>query len=277
MKVRDFMNKKIIISFPNDTIATVCNLMIRYNVDQILIVEDNKPIGIVSKKDIARRLLQMVPPDKRRPIDKILINRIMYTNIDFVEESTSVKTAAKKMLNNNLNAILVRKGNDIVGILTKTDIVRAYNQIGNIEHVAKDFLNKKIPEINRNHSLNKIIERILERNVDRAIVLDGRKPAGIISLTDIAFFYFKELPLFSSFSKKELLKKSLDKDLRNKKIVAEDIMRKDLITTNPNELMINISKIMLEKDISSLPVVDNEEYIGMITKDEILKSFIIGV
>jgi len=54
-------------------------------------------------------------------------------------------------------------------------------------------------------------------------------------------------------------------------IVAKDIMTKDVITATPETLIDDAKELMLAKNIGCLPIIDDDELIGIFTKSDLLK------
>lgn len=54
--VGDVMSEKVIATDPDATIEDVATLMVDHDVDRIPVVEDDKPIGIITKADIVRTI-----------------------------------------------------------------------------------------------------------------------------------------------------------------------------------------------------------------------------
>ncbi len=58
---------------------------------------------------------------------------------------------------------------------------------------------------------------------------------------------------------------------KNNLIVAKDIMTKEIITATPETLIEDAKEIMIANDIGCLPIIDDEELIGIFTKSDLLK------
>jgi len=58
---------------------------------------------------------------------------------------------------------------------------------------------------------------------------------------------------------------------------AKDIMTRDLITVTPEMSIEEIATIMVDKNFHTLPVVDEEKLVGIIGKEDILKTLMSGV
>jgi acetoin utilization protein AcuB len=53
---------------------------------------------------------------------------------------------------------------------------------------------------------------------------------------------------------------------------AKDIMTKNPVTVNPETLVLNAEKIMKQKNIRRLPVVEKGKLVGIVTKHDLLKA-----
>ena len=60
---------------------------------------------------------------------------------------------------------------------------------------------------------------------------------------------------------------------RTHKIVLGDVMKTPVLTIAPDDTLENASKIMLENQVSGLPVLDGDRLLGMITESDIFEAF----
>ena len=58
---------------------------------------------------------------------------------------------------------------------------------------------------------------------------------------------------------------------------AKDIMTRDLITVTPEMSIEEIATIMVDKNFHTLPVVDKEKLVGIVGKEDILKTLMSGL
>lgn len=59
-------------------------------------------------------------------------------------------------------------------------------------------------------------------------------------------------------------------------MLASDVMTKDLITVSAGTSVADVVKIMLEKRISGVPVIENNEPVGMISESDLLRRVELG-
>src|SRR5688572_30290660 len=60
---------------------------------------------------------------------------------------------------------------------------------------------------------------------------------------------------------------------RTNRIVLADVMKTPVLTVAPDDTLENASQIMLENEISGLPVLDGNRLLGMITESDIFEAF----
>ncbi|MFH0832196.1 MAG: CBS domain-containing protein [Candidatus Aenigmatarchaeota archaeon] len=79
----------------------------------------------------------------------------------------------------------------------------------------------------------------------------------------------------TSFSKVEKIFDALEKSKNNKtKLTAKDFMKKSVMKIHPNESITKAAVIMKRRNISQLPVIDNNNVIGTISEKEISHSIL---
>src|SRR5262245_24079383 len=103
LKAKDLIKQAIIIE-PSETLYEVRSIMIRYNISRVVIAEDNKPLGIITEKDIARFLYTEVP---NRRLNEVSVNEVMSTDLIKVEQQTNLDICARMMLEKKISSIVV--------------------------------------------------------------------------------------------------------------------------------------------------------------------------
>jgi len=81
--------------------------MLRHKIGRLVLIENNKPIGIVTKKDISRRLNQAEPQWRRRPIDHIPIRQVMTESLITIYPDATPRQLAELMVENNIGGYLL--------------------------------------------------------------------------------------------------------------------------------------------------------------------------
>ena len=116
-KVRDIMQKNVITVDVNKTALEAATILKEKDISFLVIVENTKPIGIVTERDFVRKI---VTEDKQA--SKIPLTEIMSPKFRSVGPSTEIDDAVQKMLNYNIRRLLVLEEDSLVGVITQTDL-----------------------------------------------------------------------------------------------------------------------------------------------------------
>jgi CBS domain-containing protein len=122
LKAKDLVREAIVLE-PSKTLYDARNILLRYNISRVVVPKDNKPLGIITEKDIARFLYTEVP---YRRLNEVTVNEIMNKDLIKVEEQTNLNICARMMLENKISSIIVVDNGDLKGIFTKSDLVDAF-------------------------------------------------------------------------------------------------------------------------------------------------------
>lgn len=275
IKVEEVMSAPVYIIAPNDTISHARNLMLKHDVSRLVVVEGVKPIGIITKSDIGWRIYQKEPMWKRRPIDNIPVQNAMSGGLITIYPDASIKQAMELMLENKISGIPVISENELIGIITKKDIVQ-YLSLSNItvEDIRDDF----VVTVHRDHSISHVIHEMEENKVDIVIVLESDgTPVGIITKNSLAFIEIEEGTKTIKMTRKASYGgRKQYRYVKEVPLIVDEIMTTPLITIESSELANKAAKIMVLEGISALPVLKNKELIGLITIDNIIEFLLKG-
>jgi CBS domain-containing protein len=112
------MTKKVKVVRPNSSVKEVAAHMNKFNVGSIIVVEGGKPIGIISERDILRKVVE---PCLRPEI--LTAEQIMTSPVVTIDENATINEAAKLMAEKKVRKIPAMNKQELVGIVTFTDIV----------------------------------------------------------------------------------------------------------------------------------------------------------
>ena len=119
MRVKEIMNKFVVIANPEESIRSVARKMETYNVGFIVIIdEDKRPIGVVTDRDLALRVLGYnISPET--PVSKVMTHNVLA-----VTENVSLVEALKTMEENNVRRLPVLNDEGlVVGIVTADEVL----------------------------------------------------------------------------------------------------------------------------------------------------------
>jgi len=116
--VKDLMTKDVLTIDANKTIIEAAALMSQNDVGDLVVMENNTPVGIVTERDFVRRVLAVGKSTNTR------VSEVMSAPLRVIDPEAPIKEAARRMVNKGIRRLVVIKDNKLVGIITATDFAR---------------------------------------------------------------------------------------------------------------------------------------------------------
>jgi CBS domain-containing protein len=116
--IKDIMTKEVVTIETSKTVFEAAEVMALKNVSCLIVVIKGFPVGIITERDIVRRIVA-----KRSSLD-LKVTEVMTKTLITVEPETSLKDAARVMSNKKIRRLPVLKNNKLVGIVAASDFVR---------------------------------------------------------------------------------------------------------------------------------------------------------
>jgi len=114
--VGDIMTKNVLRVDINDSIQKAAKIMRDYKVGSVVVMGDKNVKGIVTATDIVYRHIANHEGDR--------VSDIMSKNLVTVSPSATIEEAARLMVKNSIEKLLVFDKDRLVGIITNNDIVK---------------------------------------------------------------------------------------------------------------------------------------------------------
>jgi CBS domain-containing protein len=129
--VRDIMVRAVKVVEPDSSVKEVVTAMNRFNIGSIIVVNDDEPVGVISERDILKRVVEpCLSPEIT------MARQIMTSPVITIAESAKLEEAVKLMAEKRVRKIPVLKKGKLVGIITYTDIIsNALNMISIIKEL----------------------------------------------------------------------------------------------------------------------------------------------
>lgn len=133
MLVGERMSKPVITVSPDLPINEAINLMKKSHIRRVPVIQDGKLVGIVSDKDLLNASPSPVTSlsvwELNYLISKITIKDVMTKKVITVTEDTPIEEAARLMVDNKIGGLPVMRGDEVVGIITETDLFRIFLEL----------------------------------------------------------------------------------------------------------------------------------------------------
>jgi CBS domain-containing protein len=131
--VRDIMSKDVKVVRPDTVMKEVVATMNKFDIGSIVVVQSNRPVGIITERDILRRIVEpCLAPEVLRA------REVMSSPVITIDEAASIDEASKIMAAKRFKRLLVMDNEKLVGILSFTDIVtQVPNMLGILEELVR--------------------------------------------------------------------------------------------------------------------------------------------
>ncbi|MGC9383751.1 MAG: CBS domain-containing protein, partial [Kosmotogaceae bacterium] len=178
---------------------------------------------------------------KENAFEFVTAEDIMSAPVRTVLNEMPVREASKIMENTGHSGLPVIKNNKVVGVITLKDVQKAMKHELK-EKKVEEFMNTKLVTVKKSDSVNKALQKMVENDVGRVLVLDEGILSGIITRTDI---------MRSSF----ISKKNINKAFERKSSPPITVNVKELLETRiPSRILTILRFIGIVGSEINMPV-----------------------
>ena len=118
-KIRDIMTKNIMTVARTEAVQKAVVQMAEHNISCVIVTENNHPVGIITERDLVKRILGA----KKDPV-KIPAGDIMTPNLITISADSSLYDAMELIEGMHIRRLPVVDRTGIVGLVTLSDVVR---------------------------------------------------------------------------------------------------------------------------------------------------------
>ena len=275
-KVKDYMSAPIYVIERNEPIQRARNLMFKYGIGRLPVLDGGKLAGIVTKYDITNRLNQAAPEWRRRPIDKVPIQVVMTEKPITIFPEATMSQAAELMIDNEVSGLPVERDGEIVGMITTRDMMKYFSDQDILATVG-DLMTRNVLRVHRHHTIGHVLEEMNVQGQSRALVYeDNTRPVGIVTRSGLTFSEIMgpkdemETKNIKMTRKESLAGRKQYRYVKQMPFVAEDIMTAPIFSISASEKAVSAARQLVDKSIIGMPVMENEDVVGYFSADEII-------
>ena len=186
------------------------------------------------------------------------IKNLMSEDIITIDKDQNLSDALKLLRKHNVSRLPVTNNKELVGIISERDIA---DKLGSSKYESmpasrlhiSSVMVKDVFTVPETMQLGEVAKLMLENGIGSVPVMDDNGMAGIVSKAD-----FVTLAVGIAFDK----------------ITVKEIMTKDLTVVSPAERLVHARRLMKEAHVGRLPVVDDDNLMGMVTSKDLMRAFI---
>ncbi len=306
-RVRDIMTpspKKVGLDTPLDEVA---RLLLSSTFTGLPVVDGaNRPVGVISQGDLIYKAgmpmrLGLLAESDQQKVGVVLealkprqAKEVMTRPPVTIRQDSLVTEAVDLMLHKGVKRLpVIDEAGKLVGILSRVDVFRtsmrespdwqAFQEqqivVENLRSVA-DIMRRDTPTVFPETPVEEVIETIDRSDIQRVCVVDREgRFQGLISDRDLLIAFSERHPgiwdYFVSkipFTERGRKHRQLQQFLLSVKTAGE-VMNTDIVTVQEDAPINEAIRLMLEKAIKRLPVVDAQgKFKGLISRDALLRA-----
>lgn len=257
MIVRDVMSTDLVTVDKDRSLKDVLDLMEKHGITKIPVTEDGELVGIVTDGKIADKLGRAHNKGIQTP--RLRASSVMEKDFVMAHPDEDLKVLLADVGKPGLTMIPVVQGKRLVGVVTKSDLLRLVSSGAPLQSIMKTQLKSVAPGERLVHARR----LLLDNDIARLPVLENGKLAGIIAEHEIA-------SAFAGFKTADPhVQKASVRDLE-----VGPYMRRKVVTAKADMTAKDAAKRMLDENVGALPVVGARGTIeGIVTRTDLIKTF----
>jgi CBS domain-containing protein len=134
MKVAEFMTRNLYTVEPSDSLEKAKHMMSKHKVRHLPVKSGQKLVGILSLTDVMRLSFGNTYAADQEEIDSALFEAMDAGNVMreepvFIDVNADLTDAANVFVEREFHALPVMDSEELVGIITTTDVIRAFMEL----------------------------------------------------------------------------------------------------------------------------------------------------
>ena len=273
---KDYMNTPKTIK-QTSNLGDVLRRIIDENKSRLMVTDNDDITGLVSEKDLG---LFLLTDDSDRKLDEIPLSKIVKKIISTDENAELVK-CAEMMLKNRIGSLGITSDNHVVGIITKTDLVRYYAKMHEGERIVGEYMSPYYAWQYSDTSLYKVVKKMIDEEISRVIIRSRDEiPIGIVTFKDlfkIALNMGRQEDILDNsdpvisviFPRRGFISESGFGGSTK----IEEVMSKNIVSVDYDDDLAKTGKLLLENNINGAGVLSGHgNIIGIISKTDIVRA-----
>jgi len=269
--LRDIMVRKLVKVGPRDNLLQVQSLIQRFEVGRVIVADDSKPLGILTRKDMIRCLLE---DTSDRDLDEIKASDVMTRDLVGLSESASLGGAARLMIEKGISSVIVVDSQGkLLGLVTKTDLCLYFGSRASPGQRVRDWMTPKPISVRGSASIFKVAALMQQQRISRVLV-QNTKLEGVVTVSDLVRAGVVFNPKGPIEARKPIMMRGMMVKASTLSLLsALDVMTANPVTADVDGDLSSVAKLMSTHRISGVPVVDRKaRLVGVLTKTDIVRA-----
>jgi len=245
-KVSEYMDTVVVTVDVNSSMSEILNVLARSSNGRILVLEGEKPISMITTRSIIAAFSEY-----GLDMFNLKAKDLMSEDLVAISPNTTIMEAIRILINNNIGGVPVLEGNVIRGMFTEREVIKI---IANLQFsgIVDSIMNTNLETIPQNSTILDAAKIMNLKNIRRLPIVNEYKMIGIITAADIV--------------------KYLDKNKKIGNVLEAGTQNPWTISRYTS--IVDAAKLMRDKRIGTLPVVENNKLVGIVTERDLMYSLL---
>jgi CBS domain-containing protein/ribosome-associated translation inhibitor RaiA len=253
----DLMSEHPVTATPDDHLSEVIGLMKKKDVHEIFVVEDGELMGVVSYDSLIKR--RGLPPTTK-------VSHVM-NHVAHIEEDCSLALIAETTLSTGLRALPVKKGKDLVGVVSRTDLINSILNFPELaESLVESIMSPSVTCVYENDSVSRARHVMQELDAQSIPVIDEYGHlVGVVGQKNIGPMVLQ--------SQKRGEDAGLDSGPLD--VEVESIMTSPPVTATKEARVSDVIELMKKHDISNVVIAEKKVPYGIVTQIDLVELLVV--
>ncbi|RLE67129.1 MAG: hypothetical protein DRJ47_01035 [Thermoprotei archaeon] len=261
MIVRDLMSHQPVTIGKDDAITTAVKTMVQNEVSHLIVTRDDKPIGVVSEKDIISKLATQRL--RRVDVSSLHVSSFMTPNPLTIKSEEDAVEAVKQLLFKGIGILpVVDDEGKLVGSFTKEDSLKMLGKVTRVQLGTLMTVNPVTLQVTEKilHARKIMLEKgfsaipVLEEDKLRGVITDFRVMETLVGFHESVHWRFRRE--------------------RIQHLLVSDAMERMPPSVGSELTVSEAVSLFIEKGLKVLCIVENSTLTGIVTKSDLLKCLL---
>lgn len=275
MSVQDFMHTTVTTVTPDTLVRTAYQVMRDTRIRHLPVVTDEGTlVGIITDRDIRHAAASDVPHlaehELLSQLKQLRVRDIMTPEVVTVGGTTPLREAGQMLLQHKFGCLpIVHANHTLAGIITVTDLLRAsidQYEAGRLMRV-RSMMHTPIITVTPEMSLAEVQRLMRDKNIRHIPVVSGpgyQRLVGMITDRDIR----EAAPSPAT----TLTRGEIAYQMETTSVKM--CMTQEVVCIGPEAEMAQAARLLVQRRIGCLPVVDHATLVGVVTAIDCLRAFL---
>jgi CBS domain-containing protein len=121
----------------------------------------------------------------RKKLSPIAVRDVMKSPPVSILPEATLKEAILTMANKNIGFVVLMRGDQLVGVVSERDIVKALASGISLDAPVEKIATKRVITIEASKSIAEAADLMAEHRIRHLVVVDRGRPVGVVSLRDL--------------------------------------------------------------------------------------------